>query len=109
LLGGHLEALPELPVVGVDVQLLAGLGVFHDQRPDVRQLHLAPVEQPDGEDLVPPAQDVERALPAGRADEVGDHEHERSALDRQLPGVEQGREVGRGRTGQPWLVEEVVD
>ena len=90
------EASPERRVVRVDVELLAGLGVLHDQRPDVRQLHLAPVEQPDGEDLVPLGEQVERPLPAGRADEVGDHEHQRAALDRLLAGLEQRRQVGRG-------------
>ena len=44
-IGRLLEPLPEARVVGVDVELLAGLGVLHDQRPDVRQLDLARVDR----------------------------------------------------------------
>ena len=62
---GLSEAPPEALVVRVDVELLAGLGVLHDQRPDVGQLHLAPVEEPDGEHLVALGEQVERPLPAG--------------------------------------------
>ena len=58
------EAAPEAGVVGVDVELLAGLGVLHDQRAHVRQLDLARVEQPDGHDFVPPVEQAERPLPA---------------------------------------------
>ena len=66
------EAAPEALVVRVDVELLAGLGVLHDQRADVGQLHLAPVEEADREHLVSLGEQVERPLPARGADEVGD-------------------------------------
>ena len=59
-----LEAAAESGVVGVDVELLAGLGVLHDQRADVGQLDLARVEQPDGDDLVAPVEQAQRPLPA---------------------------------------------
>ncbi len=58
------EAAAEALVMGVDVELLAGLGVLHDQRPDIGQLHLAPVEQADRQHLVSLGQQVQRALPA---------------------------------------------
>jgi hypothetical protein len=95
--------------VGVDVELLAGLGILHDQRADIGKLDLAPVEQPDGQDLVPLRELVERPLPAGRADEIRDDEDERAALDRVLAGLQQGRQVGERSPGKPGLVEEVVD
>ena len=47
-------------------ELLARLGVVEEHRPDVGQLGLAPVVQPDRDDLVLPGQALERALPAGR-------------------------------------------
>ena len=62
--GSLTEATPERLVVRVDVELLAGLGVLHDQRPDVRQVHLAPVEEADGEDLVALGQQVRAAAPS---------------------------------------------
>ncbi len=80
--------------MGVDVELLAGLGILDEQGTDVGQLDLATVEQSDGHDLVALGQQVQGALPAGRADEVGDDEDERAPLDRPLPRLEQGR---RGR------------
>ena len=64
LAGGLLEAAPEARVVGVDVELLAGLGVLHDQRPDVGQLDLARVRQADGEDLVAPVEQAAAAAPS---------------------------------------------
>ena len=64
LLGGLVEAAPERLVVGVDVELLAGLGVLHEQRADVGQLDLAPVEQADGQDLVALGQQAAAAAPS---------------------------------------------
>ncbi len=109
----HRRGFPEPPpkplVVGVDVELLAGLGVLHQQGADVGQLDLAPIEQPHGEDFVALGQQAERPLPARRADEIGEDEHERAALDRVLAGLEQRCEVGERRPGQSRLVQEVVD
>ena len=73
----------------VDVELLAGLGVLHEKRADIGQLDFPPVEQPDGHHLVALGQQVQRALPSGSADEVGDHEDQRPALDGLPTGVEQ--------------------
>ena len=97
---GLSEPPPEALVVRVDVELLAGLGVLHEQRPDVRQLDLAPVEQADGKHLVALGEQVQRPLPARRADEVRDHEDEGAALDRVLAGLEERRQVGERRLRQ---------
>ena len=70
--GRRPEPLPEPGIGRVDVELLAGLGVLHDDRPDVRQLDLAGVDEPDREHLVAPVEELERPLPAGHADEVRD-------------------------------------
>ena len=94
LSGGLAEPPAEALVVRVDVELLAGLGVLHDQRADVGQLDLAPVEQADRQDLVALGEQVQRPLPARGADEVRDHEHQRAALDRVLARLEQRRQVG---------------
>ena len=94
LLGGLLEALAELLVVRVHVQLLAGLGIFHDDRADVGQLDLARVPQADGQHLVAPVEQAQRPLPARRADEIGDDEDQRALLDGVQPGLEQRRQVG---------------
>ena len=102
-LGGGLEALAKAGVVGVDEQLLAGLGIAHGDQADVRQVHLQRVEQAHRGHLVAQRQLAERLLPAGRADEIGDHEDARAALDLALAGDEQVAQVGRAgrRFGRP--------
>jgi len=107
--GRLLEAAPEARVVGVDIELLAGLGVLHDQRADIGQLNLARVGKADGDDLVTSIQQTQRSFPTGNADEVRDDEDQRAALGRQRGGVEQRRQVGKRRTGQARLPEQVVD
>ena len=92
-----LEAASESGVVRVDVELLAGLGVLHDQRADVGQLDLARVEQANGDDFVPPVEQAQRPVPARGADEVRDDEDERASLDRVRPGLEQRRQIGERR------------
>ena len=84
-----LEALAEPRVAGVHVELLARLRVLHDDRADVGQVGLARVDQADGEDLVPPVEQVERPFPAGCADEVGDDDDQRAPLDRVVGGLEE--------------------
>src|SRR5436305_1199826 len=73
--GGPLEPLPEPAVARVDLQLLAGLRVGDHHEPHVGQDPLPGVGEPDGEQLVPPVEQVELRLPAGLADEVG-HDHD---------------------------------
>ncbi len=106
---GRLEPPPELRVVRVDVELLAGLGVVHEHRPDVGQLALPPVVQPDRDDLVLPRQPLERPLPARGADEVRDHEHQRSTLDPAPAGVEQDPQIRERRGRVPRMRLQVVD
>src|SRR6185503_13277191 len=59
------EALPETLVGGVDVKVLAGLGVVHHDPADLRQLALARVGEADREHLMPPREIREAALPPG--------------------------------------------
>ncbi len=99
----------ELGVVGVDDQLLAGLGVLDHDRADVRQRRLARIDQPHGQHLVPPVEEMQRLLPAGRADEVGhDHDH-RPPPDLAMRGLEQGGEVGDGSPVEMRLGHQVAD
>ena len=58
------EPLPEPPVVGVDVELLARLRVLQNQGPDVGKLHLPRVVEPDGQHLVPLGQHARGARPS---------------------------------------------
>ena len=51
-LGDRGEALAEAPVVRVDEQLLAGLGVLHDQQAQIGQLHLQRIVEPHRHHLV---------------------------------------------------------
>ena len=93
----------------VHVELLARLGVLHDERADVRQLGLARIEQPHGQNLVAPVEQIQRSLPAGRADEVRDDKDQRSALDRASPAFEQRCQVRERRGRQAGILQEVVD
>ena len=62
--GRDAEAAPEARVAGVDEQLLAGLGVLHDDDAGVGQLDLAGVPQPNRDDLVPLREERERRAPS---------------------------------------------
>src|SRR3989304_650274 len=59
-----LEAGLEASVVRVDVDLLSRLRVLQHQRADERDLLLARVPEPGGENLVAPGQAGQRRLPA---------------------------------------------
>ena len=104
------EPLAEPPVAGVDLQLLAGLGVLDEDEADVRQLALARVDEPDGEQLVALVEQVEAALPAGLADEVGHDDDERAAPDRpqRPPRAAPARSVAGARASIGWC-EQLVD
>ncbi len=69
------KALAKAAVVCVHQQLLAGFGVAHREQAQIGQLQLQRVEQAHGHHIVPPRQLTQRLLPAGLADEVGQHEH----------------------------------
>ena len=58
------EALAEAAVVGVDEQLLAGLGVLHHQQAEVGQFDLQRVVQPHRDHLVALRELAERAPPS---------------------------------------------
>ena len=63
--------------LGVDEDLLAGLGVLDLDRADVGQLDLTRVADLQGDHLVPLREPAERPLPARLRDEVGDDDDER--------------------------------
>ncbi len=93
-----LEAASESGVVRVDVELLARLGIVHDQRTDVGQLDLARVEEANGEDLVPSGS----AGSAGRSHPGALMKSETmKTSERRLmvcsPALEQRRQVGERR------------
>jgi hypothetical protein len=83
------EALAEAPVVRVDEELLAGLGVLHHEQADVRELHLERIVQAHRDHLMAAREQRERLGPAGRADEIGHHEDERAALHHRESRVQQ--------------------
>src|SRR5512140_1087961 len=49
ILRSLLETLAETRIMRVDVELLAGLGILHDDRADVGQLRLGRVGEPHGQ------------------------------------------------------------
>ena len=60
------EALAKTPVVGVDHDLLAGLGVAHRHQADVGQVHLERVEQAHRGHFVALGEVAERRSQPGR-------------------------------------------
>ena len=90
------EPAPEHGVARVDEDLLAGLGVLQhdDARPRAARPRADPragSRRPRGVARAAPA-----TLPAGLADEVGDDEHQRAALDRVHRRAHEAGEIGRG-------------
>jgi hypothetical protein len=86
---------------GVHLQLLAGLGIGQGEQAQVGQRHLQRVIQAQRHDLMPPRKPPQGVVPAGLADEVGDHEHQRAAAQQALGSTQQITEHGdagaRGR------------
>ena len=79
LLGGGVgEALAQLPLGRVDVELAPGLRVDEPDVADVRQLLLARVADLDRDDRVPGGDSEHRRPPVARAAEVGDDDGERA-------------------------------
>ncbi len=95
------EALAEALVVGVDEDLLAGLGVLDDEQPEVGQLHLQRIVEAHRDHLVARREMGERLAPAGTADEVGNDEYQRAALDDIVRRAQEIVEVGSGSTAWP--------
>ncbi len=87
----------EAAVVGVDEQLLAGLGVLDDDHAEIGQVHLQRIVEAHGDDVVPLREMGQRLRPAGRADEIGDDEHQRSPRRDAIGRLQQLAEVGLRR------------
>ena len=90
LLRGRLEAPAEAAIVGVDEQLLAGLGILRRRAsPRSGSSISMRVVEPHGDDVVALREPGQRLRPARRADEVGDDEHQRAARRHALGGLQQ--------------------
>ena len=92
--------------MGVDDDLLAGLGIAHRHQADVGQVHLERIDRRTAVTSWRVRELAERRVPARRADEVGDDEDAAAALDDALAGPQQVAQVrsrpaalaaGRGR------------
>ena len=101
--------MAEPPVAGVDVELLAGLRVLHDDRADIGQVGLPRVDEADRQDLVPSMEQVEGPFPTGCADEVGDDDDQRAPLDRVVGGFNERPQVGERSARQARLAEQILD
>ena len=75
-LGNRRKALPESSIMGVDEQLLAGLGVPHHEQSQVRQLHLQRIIEPHRHDLMTLCKVGQRLGPARHTDEIGDDKNQ---------------------------------
>jgi hypothetical protein len=98
------KALAEARIVRIDHHLLPGFGVTQCEQAEVGEFQLQRVEHAHGDDFVALRQLRERLLPAGLADEVGDHEDGRAPLDQAGRRRQQfvqprraGLALGRGR------------
>ena len=81
--------------LGVDDELLSGLGVLDDDKADVGQFVIGGVDDAQGDHLVAWHQAQQRPAPVAVADEVGD-DHDQGASPGELGDrVEHRREVGR--------------
>ena len=94
LLGRRLEPPAKSAVVRVDENLLTGLGILHDEHPQIRQLHFQRIVKAHGDDVVPLREMSERLRPAGRADEVRDDENQRAPRRHRIGGAQQLAEIG---------------
>ena len=83
------ESFQEAGRLGIHQQLLATLGIFQRHQPEVGQGHLGRVIKAHGQHLVPLRQSRQRLGPAGRADEVRHHEHQRTSLDQGARALQQ--------------------
>ena len=99
--GGGGEAPAEAAVVAVDEQLLAGLGILHDEEPEVRQLHLHRIVEAHRDHVMALGEVGERLRPPRRADEIGNDEHQRASRHDLVGRAQQVGEVGRGRRRLP--------
>ena len=68
--GCFYEAFPESPIVGIQVYLFTGLGIFYKNGSYIRQLYLPRVEQMDRDYSVTLAEHAQRPVPTRLADEI---------------------------------------
>ena len=104
-----LEAAAEPPVVGVDEELLAGLGVLDQHHAEVGQRPLERVDDAHRDRLVAHRQAPERLRPARLADEVGDDEHQRAPRHDPQRGFDQLGEPCSGRARSRRAVVQPID
>src|SRR5205823_9457329 len=76
---GPLETCPQVRAPRVNQDLLAVLGILEGDDPDVRNLPLSRVSDPDGDDFVAERQRAHRLLPAIRGHEITEDDEERRA------------------------------
>lgn len=93
----------------VDEDLLAGLGVFQHERPEVGQLHLPRVGKLHRDHLVPMGRQCEGATPTGDAHEIRYEEEKPPAADHPQRVVQQDAEVGARRPAEPGLAPQLLD
>ena len=79
--GGGGEAGAEIPVMGVDEQLLAILRVLEGEKPQVGKPHLQGIGEAHRDHVMAAGKLAQRLLPARRADEIGNDEDQRTAAD----------------------------
>src|SRR5512141_2071076 len=96
--GRLLEPGTEALIVRIDVHLLAGFSVFHDDGPDVRQFDLARIPYAHRHHLMTTVKQTKRAFPTGQRNEIGDDKDQRASLDGAQSIFEQGSQI-RGACG----------
>src|SRR5439155_16383951 len=80
---------------GIDEDLLSTLGVLEGHDPDVRDLALSGIGDPDGDDLVTDGERAQRLLPAAGRHEIADQHHHRRTPDEPARLRQGPAEIGR--------------
>src|SRR5437016_2708918 len=83
---------------GIDEDLLSTLGVLEGDDPDVWDLALSGIGDPDRDDLVTDRQRAQRLLPAAGRHEIADENHHRRTPDEPARLRQRPTEIGRTRT-----------
>src|SRR6266571_5486744 len=86
---------------GIDEDLLPTLGVLEGDDPDVRDLALSGIRDPDGDDLVTDRQRAQRLLPAAGRHEIADENHHRGTADEPACLRQRAAEIGRAPPPPP--------
>jgi len=93
------RTLAKPAIVRVHIELLACLGIFHHQKPSIRQFDFMRVPEPDADQFMSAVQQRKGAPPTRLADEIGDHKNQRTPFEGVQPGCKQHIQV-RGRPGR---------